>query len=80
MSDAHANDATDAAPDPLDAELRSLMAEHRLDEILASIPSGNPTFSAGITLRFDSTEEDEDEEPETLRRDLNGLTATATPR
>jgi len=67
MSDARVNDATDAAPDPLDAELRSLIAEHRLDEILASIPSGNPTFSVGgISLCLDSPEEDEDAKSETL--------------
>jgi len=62
MSDTHVNDATDAALESLDAELRSLIAEHRLDEILASIPSGNPTFSAGITLCFDSSGEDEESE------------------
>lgn len=47
MSDAHVNEATGETPDPLDAELRSLIAEHRFDEILAGIPSGNTTISVG---------------------------------
>ena len=60
MSDAHVDDATDAALDPLDAELISLIAEHRLDEILANLPCGNTMISAGdITLCFESSEEDE---------------------
>jgi len=66
MSDTHTNDATDAALDPLDAELRSLIAEHHLDEILANLPCGDTTISAGgITLCFESS--GEDEEPETVR-------------
>ena len=60
MSDDQVTDPTDEAPDPLDAELRSLIAEHRMDEILANLPCGNTTISAGgITLCFESSEEDE---------------------
>ena len=47
MPDAHVNDATDETLDPLDAELRSLIAERRMDEILANLPCGNTTISAG---------------------------------
>jgi len=64
MSDDQAGSTTD---DALDAELRSMIAERRMDEILTGISSGNPTFSAGdISLSFDSSDEDEDEEPGAL--------------
>lgn len=63
MSEGQASSTTD---DALDAELRSLTAERRMDEILAGLPCGNTTISAGgISLTFDSS--DEDEEPEALR-------------
>ncbi|HEY5548770.1 MAG TPA: hypothetical protein VIL17_04165 [Coriobacteriia bacterium] len=61
MSDDQANSTTD---DALDAELRSLIAERRMDEILANLPCGNTIISAGgISLSFDSPDEDEEPEP-----------------
>ena len=56
---------TGTADEALDAELRSLIAERRMDEILANLPCGNTTISAGgITCTFFSPEEDE--EPEAI--------------
>ena len=64
MSDNQANSTTD---DALDVELRAMIAERRMDEILANLPCGNTTISAGgISLSFDSSDEDGDEEPEAL--------------
>jgi len=61
MSDDQVIGTTDVALDPIDAELRSLIAERQMDEILANLPCGNTTISAGgITCTFFSPEEDED--------------------
>ena len=67
MSDDHAGSTTDDALDPLDAELRSLIAERQMDEILANLPCGNTTISAGgITCSYFSPEEEADAESEAL--------------
>lgn len=60
MSDDEVAGTTDETLDPIDAELRSLIAERRMDEILANLPSGNTTISAGgITLMFDTPDADQ---------------------
>jgi len=63
MSDDQVTGTTDEALDPIDAQLRSLIAERRMDEILANLPCGNTTISAGgISLSFFSPEEGEGSE------------------
>lgn len=67
MSDDHMNGSAETTLDPLDAELRSLATEMRMDEILAGIGCGDTTISAGgISLSFASAEDDEVPEPDAL--------------
>ena len=71
MSDDQVTGPADEALDPLDAELRSLIAERRMDEILANLLCGNTTISVGgITGTFFSQEDEDAEEPVAIGRDF----------